>query len=130
METKPSKPFSKLNQTELKALFASSNSAAEKAKISNRLEQLSRKPIKHGFKTNPDVSATHLLRQYYAKTFGEGNIPVQVNKDEIIKIEETEPITPIEIEMKNHFSNRKKLLEVIDDEYEILEINLKLGRKI
>ena len=127
METKPTKSFSKLNKTELKALFASSNSAAEKSKINERLQQLSSKPKT---KTNPDVSATHLLRQYYAKTFGEGNIPVQVNKDEIIQIEEHEPLTPIEIEMKNHFSNRKKLLEVIDDEYEILEINLKLGRKI
>jgi hypothetical protein len=111
------KPISRLNITQLKALIASSDSASEKERAKERLIKLTTKLISKNNKKNEinnvldekrvdPLSAACYLREYYTKQ--------ETN---------TTPTPPIE-EVKYD------LLSNLGKDYEIVEINIKMARKI
>lgn len=114
------KPISRLNISQLKALIASSDSASEKERAKERLIKLTTKSVRKNEineineintvldeKRVDPLLATRLLREYYAK------------QDTI-----TPPTKVVEEEVKYD------LLSNLGKDYEIVEINIKMARKI
>lgn len=129
------KPISRLNITQLKALIASTDSASEKEKAKERLTKLqTKKPVFGWSKEDADIdvtrrvdpiTATRMLREYYAKTYKEPTPVNDTTKTVIID-------TPRDIEEVNISSKDKtsSLLSDLEIDYKIVEINIKLVRKI
>jgi hypothetical protein len=148
------KPISKLNITALKALIASSESASEREKAKQRLDKLQAKKPVFGWSkedaeidtTKPDpITAVRLLRQYYASKFSN---PVSEQVENMFKqpinditktviIEDTPITTPREVEDVNISTTKgsngkndtRSLLSDLENDYEIIEINIKLVKK-
>jgi hypothetical protein len=120
METKP---ISRLNITQLKALIASTDSASEKEKAKERLTKLQTKPkpvlgwskeeaaIDIPSRVDP-INAMRMLRDYYSRTYKQ---PSPVNDTTKTVVIDTPP---------------KGILSDIEKDYEMVEINIKLVRKI
>ena len=129
------KPVSRLNITQLKALIASTDSASEKEKAKERLTKLTTKKPVFGWskedaaidipsRVDP-ITATRMLREYYAKTYKE---PTPVNDTtKTVIIDTPRDIEEVNISTKN---NTSSLLSDIEKDYEIVEINIKMARKI
>lgn len=129
METKP---ISRLNITQLKALIASTDSASEKEKAKQRLNKLTtKKPVFGWSKEDADIdsrvdpiNAMKMLREYYAKTYKE---PVNDTDKRVVFDDMPSKIEEVNISSKN---NTSTLLSDLEKDYEIVEINIKLLRKI
>jgi hypothetical protein len=131
------KPISKLNITGLKALIASSESASEREKAKQRLDKLqqAKKPVFGWSKEDAaidipsrvdPITATRMLREYYAKTYKE-----PINDTTKTVIFDTPITTPRNIEEVNISTKNdtRSLLSDLEKDYEIIEINIKLVKK-